>query len=80
MFNKDLTIAHGENDSSIHATISLITMIGIAAVGTIFAFLALNPLLEFVTCSRILQRILIIRCTDKEPSPLSCASMLNRAL
>ncbi|MCK4874872.1 MAG: NADH-quinone oxidoreductase subunit NuoN, partial [Sulfurimonas sp.] len=49
MFMKDPTIAHGENVSIINATLSLKTIIGIAAVGTIFAFLALNPLLEFVT-------------------------------
>ena len=49
MFMKDPTIAHGENVSIINATLSLKTIIGVAAVGTIFAFLALNPLLEFVT-------------------------------
>jgi len=32
-----------------NATLALKTIIGIAAVGTIFAFVAINPLLEFVT-------------------------------
>ena len=32
-----------------NATLSLKTVIGIAAVGTIFAFVAINPLLEFIT-------------------------------
>ena len=32
-----------------NATQSLKTIIGFAAVGTIFAFLAINPLLEFIT-------------------------------
>ncbi len=32
-----------------NATLSLKTVIGIAAVGTIFAFIAINPLIEFIT-------------------------------
>jgi NADH-quinone oxidoreductase subunit N len=32
-----------------NATTPLRTIIGIAAVGTIFAFLAVNPVLEFIT-------------------------------
>lgn len=41
-----------DNDGHIYvanATLPLKTIIGFAAVGTIFAFVALNPLLEFVT-------------------------------
>ncbi len=34
---------------SSNATLSLKTVIGIAAMGTIFAFVAINPLLEFIT-------------------------------
>jgi len=34
---------------SSNATLSLKTVIGIATVGTIFAFIAINPLLEFIT-------------------------------
>jgi NADH-quinone oxidoreductase subunit N len=40
------------NDGHIYvanATLALKTIIGIAAVGTIFAFVAINPLLEFIT-------------------------------
>ncbi len=32
-----------------NATLALKTIIGIAAIGTIFAFIAINPLLEFIT-------------------------------
>jgi len=40
------------NDGEIYvsnATLALKTIIGIAAMGTIFAFIAINPLLEFIT-------------------------------
>ena len=49
MFMKDPIIAHAGNVTMVNATLSLKTIIGIATIGTIFAFLALNPLLEFVT-------------------------------
>jgi len=49
MFMKDpMRGAHGEVYVS-NATLSLKTIIGIAGVGTVFLFLALNPILEFVT-------------------------------
>jgi NADH-quinone oxidoreductase subunit N len=40
------------NDGHVYvanATLALKTIIGIAAIGTIFAFIVINPLLEFVT-------------------------------
>jgi NADH-quinone oxidoreductase subunit N len=49
MFMKDPVMgADGEVYVS-NATLALKTIIGIAAVGTIFAFVAINPLLEFIT-------------------------------
>lgn len=49
MFMKDpMRGAHGEVYVA-NATLSLKTIIGIAGVGTVFLFLALNPILEFVT-------------------------------
>ena len=49
MFMKEPIKGSDGNISVINATISLKTIIGFAAVGTIFAFLILNSLLEFVT-------------------------------
>jgi NADH-quinone oxidoreductase subunit N len=49
MFMKDPIPGYSGDVSVINATLSLKTIIGFATVGTIFAFLALNPLLEFVT-------------------------------
>jgi len=49
MFMKDPVVG---NDGAVYvsnATLGLRTIIGIAGIGTIFAFLALNPLLEFIT-------------------------------
>lgn len=49
MFMKDPVVGHRGDVSIINATMSLKVIIGIATVGTTFAFLALNPLLEFIT-------------------------------
>ncbi len=49
MFMKEPSVAHQANVNIGNITLSLKTIIGIAAVGTIFAFLAINPILEFVT-------------------------------
>jgi len=49
MFMKDPVIVYEGDVSITNATYSLKTIIGFATVGTIFAFLAVNPLLEFVT-------------------------------
>ena len=49
MFMKDPVV---DNDGHVYvsnATLALKSIIGVAAVGTIFAFVALNPLLEFIT-------------------------------
>ena len=48
MFMKDPIVGHRGDVSTINATLSLKVIIGIATIGTIFAFLALNPLLEFI--------------------------------
>ena len=49
MFMKEPVVgAHGEIYVA-NATLALRTIIGIAAVATIFAFVAINPLLEFIT-------------------------------
>ena len=48
MFMKDPIVGHRGDVSTINATMSLKVIIGIATIGTIFAFLALNPLLEFI--------------------------------
>jgi NADH-quinone oxidoreductase subunit N len=49
MFMKEPVIIHDGDVSVTNATLSLKTIIGFASVGTIFALLAVNPLLEFVT-------------------------------
>lgn len=49
MFMKDPVVGCDGNIYVANATLPLKTIIGFAAVGTIFAFLALNPILEFVT-------------------------------
>lgn len=48
MFMKEPTAAYGEN-YLLNASLSLKTIIGIAAVGTIFAVFAVNPLLKVIT-------------------------------
>jgi NADH-quinone oxidoreductase subunit N len=49
MFMKEPMITVDGHVYVSNATLALKTIIGIAAVGTIFAFIVLNPLLEFVT-------------------------------
>jgi len=49
MLMKEPIHEHNGDVFSGNATLSLKTIIGIAVVGTIFAFIAVNPLLEFVT-------------------------------
>ncbi len=52
MFMKDPIASNVDNDGKLYvanATTSLKTIIGFAIIGTIFAFLAIDPLLEFVT-------------------------------
>jgi len=49
MFMKEPVVGTDGNIYVSNATLALKTIIGIAAVGTIFAFIAINPLLEFVT-------------------------------
>lgn len=49
MFMKEPVIENGGALYVSNATLALKTIIGIAAVGTIFAIVAINPLLEFIT-------------------------------
>jgi NADH-quinone oxidoreductase subunit N len=49
MFMKDPIVGYDGDVSVSNATLSLKTIIGIAAIGTIFALVAVNPLLEFIT-------------------------------
>jgi NADH-quinone oxidoreductase subunit N len=52
MFMKDPSAQSISNNGKVYvsnASISLKTIIGFAAVGTIFAFILVNPILEFVT-------------------------------
>ena len=49
MFMKEPVSGYAGDVSVSNATLSLKTIIGFAAVGTIFALVAVNPLLEFVT-------------------------------
>ncbi|WP_457746435.1 NADH-quinone oxidoreductase subunit NuoN [Sulfurimonas sp.] len=49
MFMKEPVVGIDGNVYVSNATLALKTIIGIAAIGTIFAFLAVNPLLEFIT-------------------------------
>jgi NADH-quinone oxidoreductase subunit N len=49
MFMKDPVDGYHGDVSVLNATLSLKTIIGIAAIGTIFALVAVNPLLEFIT-------------------------------
>ncbi len=48
MFMREPIVANGDIYVA-NATLPLKTIIGVAAVGTIFAFIAVNPLLEFIT-------------------------------
>ena len=49
MFMKEPVMGNDGHMYVSNATLALKSIIGFAAVGTIFAFLALNPLLEFIT-------------------------------
>ena len=49
MFMKDPVVENNGHVYSANATLPLKTIIGFAAIGTIFAFIAVNQLLEFVT-------------------------------
>ncbi len=49
MFMKDPVVGNDGNIYVTNATLGLKSIIGFAAVGTIFAFVALDPLLEFIT-------------------------------
>jgi len=49
MFMKEPVVGNDGNVYVTNATLALKSIIGFAAVGTIFAFLAVNPLLEFIT-------------------------------
>lgn len=49
MFMKEPVVGNDGQVYVANATVALKTIIGIAAIGTIFAFLAINPLLEFIT-------------------------------
>ncbi len=49
MFMKEPVMGNDGNMYGANATLALKTIIGIAAIGTIFAFVAINPLLEFIT-------------------------------
>lgn len=49
MFMKEPVVGNDGHVYVTNATLALKSIIGFAAIGTIFAFLALNPLLEFIT-------------------------------
>ncbi|MBA1437608.1 MAG: NADH-quinone oxidoreductase subunit NuoN [Epsilonproteobacteria bacterium] len=49
MFMKEPVLSHGGTVYVANATTPLKSIIGIAVMGTIFAFVAINPLLEFIT-------------------------------
>jgi len=49
MFMKEPVVGNDGHIYASNATLALKTIIGIAAVGTIFAFIVINPLLEFIT-------------------------------
>jgi NADH-quinone oxidoreductase subunit N len=49
MFMKEPVMGNHGQMYVANATLALKTIIGIAAIGTIFAFVAINPLLEFIT-------------------------------
>ncbi len=49
MFMKEPVVGNDGHVYVANATLSLKSIIGFAAVGTIFAFIAINPLLEFIT-------------------------------
>jgi len=49
MFMKEPVIGNDGHVYVTNATLALKSIIGFAAIGTIFAFLAINPLLEFIT-------------------------------
>ena len=49
MFMKDPLAGNNGDVYSANATLGLRTIVGLATLGTIFAFIAINPLLEFIT-------------------------------
>lgn len=49
MFMKEPITGNDEHIYAINATLALKTIIGFAAIGTVFALVAVNPLLEFIT-------------------------------
>jgi NADH-quinone oxidoreductase subunit N len=49
MFMKEPAKGATYNLHTLNATVALKTIVGIAVIGTIFAFIAVNPLLEFIT-------------------------------
>jgi NADH-quinone oxidoreductase subunit N len=49
IFMKEPVVGNDGHIYASNATMSLKYIIGFAAIGTIFAFLAINPLLEFIT-------------------------------
>ena len=49
MFMKEPVMGNDGHVYVSNATLALKTIIGIAAIGTIFAFVAINPILEFIT-------------------------------
>ena len=49
MFMKDPDANNNGDVYSANATLSIRTIVGIATVGTVFAFIIINPLLEFIT-------------------------------
>lgn len=49
MFMKEPVVGNDGHVYVSNATLALKTIVGIAVIGTIFAFLAINPLLEFIT-------------------------------
>ena len=49
MFMREPVIVHDGDVSVTNATLPLKTIIGVATIGTIFALVAVNPLLEFIT-------------------------------
>ena len=49
MFMKEPVNGVTADTYTVNASLSLKSIIGFAVIGTIFAFVALNPLLEFIT-------------------------------
>lgn len=49
MFMKEPVVGYGKDMYDKNSTLALKTIVGFAAIGTIFAIIAINPLLEFIT-------------------------------